>query len=256
MAISFTHWQILKELKARGVLPQGGRILEIGEANWYGDCDPSEILSAIPGELPSQTVVDKAKEMLGDCDSFSVAKVMYSILFKSKKVDSIDLDPTRPDALKCDLNQPITAAQLDAHHRYDVAYNHGTAEHIFNIAQVFRTMHDATQAGGLLIHESPFTGWVDHGFYCLQPTLFWDVAAANDYKMEFVGVEHLASRTWFEVESREQLLEMKQRDQLPDNAMLFVVMRKQLPQEFKIPQQGIYAGNVSRQAQAAWRELR
>lgn len=240
MAISYTHWQILKELNSRGILPQGGRILEIGEANWYGDFSPEEVF-------------EMAGESCDPSDVFAVAKLIYQAVFSPVMIDAIDADPTRK-AHKLDLNEALEIPLRGD--SYCVTYNHGTAEHIFNIAQVFRTMHDATKVGGILIHESPFTGWLDHGFYCLQPTLFWDVATANNYKMEFVGVEHLASRTWFEAESREHLLELKRRDQLPDNAMLFVVMRKQDAEPFKIPMQGVYSGAVSQQAQQAWRSLR
>lgn len=242
MAISATHFSILKELKSRGVLPQGGRILEIGEANWYGDFSPEEVF-------------ELAGETCDPSDQFAVAKLVYRAMFAPIFVDSIDADPSRPSARKEDLNERLWASHI-VNNCWDVVYNHGTAEHIFNIAQVFRSMHEQALDGGLLIHESPFTGWVDHGFYCLQPTLFWDVAAANNYKMEFVGIEHLASRTWFEVDSREKILEMKRTDQLPDNAMLFVVMRKQNAEPFKIPMQGVYSGQVSEQVRKAWRVLR
>lgn len=242
MAISYTHWHILKELKSRGVLPQGGRLLELGEANFYGDMDRQEVF-------------DVAGEACDSTDSFAVAKLIYEAMFAPVLMDAVDLDPTRPNARKEDLNQELYGGPL-CRGIWDVVINNGTLEHVFHIAQGFKTMHDHCKTGGIMIHESPCTGWLDHGFYCLQPTLFWDVAAANNYKLEFVGVEHLASRTWFEVESREHLLELKRRDQLPDNAMLFVVMRKQDAETFKIPMQGVYAGTVSEQAQAAWKGLR
>jgi hypothetical protein len=38
MAISATHYQLLRRLQP--MLPQGGSLLEIGEANWYGDIAP------------------------------------------------------------------------------------------------------------------------------------------------------------------------------------------------------------------------
>jgi hypothetical protein len=242
MAISATHFSILKELKSRGILPQGGRILEIGEANWYGDFSPEEVFA-------------DAGESCDPKDAFAVAKLIYKATFAPILIDAIDLDPSRLNARKEDLNQQLYGGPICCA-MWDVVYNHGTAEHVFNIAQVFKSMHDQCTIDGLLIHESPFTGWVDHGFYCLQPTLFWDVASANNYKMEFVGVEHLASRTWFEVECREQLLEMKCRDQLPDNAMLFVVMRKQVAEPFKIPMQGVYSGEVNNEVREAWMGLR
>lgn len=240
MAISATHFSILRTLKNRDILPQGGRILEVGEANWYGD-------------FPVHEVFDIAGETCDPNDSFAVAKLIYKAMFSPRALIAIDLDPARPDAMKWDLNIPAKPEQFGHH---DVVINHGTCEHIFQISSVFETMHNSCYVGGLLIHECPFTGWLDHGFYCLQPTLFLDVAHANNYKLEFIGVEHMASRTWFEVESREHLLELKRRDQLPDNAMLFVVMRKQLAQEFKIPQQGVYSVAVSQAVTDAWRDLR
>lgn len=242
MAISYTHYQILKTLKERDVLLQHGRILEIGEANWYGDFDPQEIF-------------DAAGERCDPKDTFAVAKLIYKEIFSP--IGMVAFDANGPTAKKIDLNLPVASVPgRRVHEQFDVTYNHGTAEHVFNIAQVFRTMHDATIVGGLLIHESPFTGWLDHGFYCLQPTLFYDVAAANGYVMEFVAIEHLASRTWQEVPSRDYLLEMKRRGQLADNLMLFVVMCKTGSAEFQVPMQGVYAGTVSDEARKAWRELR
>jgi hypothetical protein len=237
MAISATHYMILRELKQRGVLPQGGSILEIGQANWYGDAPPSIVDPGLPN----------------DTDSFQVARRLYEILCEPWSVLSIDLDPAAPGALRLDLNKFEDSVEPE----HDLVVNHGTAEHVFNIANVFRLMHEATKPGGLMIHEAPFTGWVDHGFYCLQPTLFWDVAAANGYEMVGVWGEHLASRSYFAIESREALLERRRCDQLPDNAMLFVAMRKGAEDApFRVPMQGVYAGQVSTEAISAWKELR
>jgi hypothetical protein len=234
VAISATHYALLKELRTRNELPQGGRILEIGAANWYGDCDP--------------------REFAGDeTDSFAIVRKLYESLMSPEVVAAIDMDHTAKDALPHDLNERFRPA---SECRFDLAINHGTAEHIFNIANVFRIMHDATKVGGLMIHESPFTGWVDHGFYCLQPTLFWDVAHANSYKIVLMACEHLSSKSYFLVRDRDELLEHKRLDRLADNLMLFVAMRKAVDAPFKVPMQGVYAGNVSAGVQSAWRELR
>jgi hypothetical protein len=61
--------------------------------------------------------------------------------------------------------------------------NNGTAEHVFNVGQLFKTMHERTKPLGLMLHDGPFTGWVNHGFYTFQPTLYLDLAAANDYEL-------------------------------------------------------------------------
>lgn len=236
MAISKAHFDMLLTLSNEGHLPRGVDLLEIGEANWYGDHDPEEVFCG-------------AGERCDPQDGYAMARLIYKAIFDPKLRHAIDAGG--PTAEWLDLNKPIKLKQ-----QYDVVYNHGTAEHVFNIAQVFRTMHEACKDGGLMIHECPFTGWVDHGFYCLQPTLFWDLAKANDYRIKFAAVEHLASRTFEPIPCRDAVLETRRRGQLADNLMLYVVLRKTVDAEFRIPMQGVYAGQVSEAAEQAWRELR
>lgn len=237
MAISATHFELLKQLKARDVLPQGGSILEIGQANVYGDFDPQEIFDLLP---------DLERDYWS---GFAMAVLIYRGLFDT--TDIVSVDAGGPTAIKHDLNEPFSLSR-----KFTTVINHGTAEHIFNIAQVFRSMHDHCEVGGLMIHESPFTGWVDHGFYTLQPTLFWDLAQANGYEVAMVAGEHLASRQIIHFVSREDILEMRRGDRLPDNLMLFVVLRKVTDCPFVVPMQGIYTDRVSQQAVEAWRDLR
>ncbi len=276
MAISLTHYQLLKLLKDRGELPQGGRILEIGKANWYGDAPVDQVRSdlrevrmakvreqgqgfydegwdthiAFTGQ--GQSDIMSGRPGSGP-DLFLVARFIYEIAFNSADVISIDSDPAAHGAINLDLNKEV---ELDDAGTCSTVINHGTAEHVFNIANVFKVMHDACEVGGLMIHESPFTGWQSHGFYNLQPTLFYDLARENGYEMVLVATEHLRSRTYQEYESHEAILEAKYRDQLPDHSMLFVAMRKKSDADFKVPTQGIYAGAASQYVQQMWGVLR
>jgi len=256
MAISETHYKLLRELKQRGVLPQGGSILEIGQANFYGDMDPREMLPDLPKDSEHARLIDCAINggMVKSLALFNLAKTVYAATMAPTRRVSIDADPAAPGALKYDLNT-FEILTEDGRGTFDTVINHGTAEHIFNIANVFRLMHDACKPGGLMIHESPFTGWVDHGFYCLQPTLFYDVAHANGYEMVMVALEHLASKTIIHIDRREHIHHLAKADQLPSNAMLFVVMRKVKEGLFKVPIQGVYRG-VSAEAAESWMELR
>jgi hypothetical protein len=243
MAISLPHFELLQLLKSRGELPQGGSILEIGEANFYGDFDLLSHAQDWSPELKAKLEVAWNLQ-----DTFTIAKCIYQALFSPRIILAIDADG--PSALKLDLNEPQDVG------RFDVVYNHGTAEHIFDIAQVFRTMHAATAVNGLMLHEAPFTGWVEHGFYCLQPTLFWDLALANDYKVLLFALENIEERTATVVGQREDILDMEMRDLLPKNLMSFVALQKQSEQPFRNPTQGVYKRNVSQLVQEAWRTLR
>lgn len=228
MAISATHYELLKRLQP--LLPRGGTLLEIGEANWYGDIEPD-----FP--CPQST------------DLFAIARAMYAHLFAPRRVISIDMNGTEK-ALRYDLNKPLPP--LGA---FDLIINHGTAEHVFNIAQVFTSIHSACAIGGLMIHEAPFTGWIDHGFYCLQPTLFYDLAAVNGYEIVSVDIEEIKSGLILPVESRDRVAQLAAQ-RLPDNAMLFVVLRKLAAGPFQVPAQGYYAKSLSEAGRKAWEELR
>ena len=247
MAISAPHYYCLNELHRRGELPQGGALLEIGEANWYGDIaapwrNDKQLSPMIPRDAAAAMVRKQ---------SFEIVKELYAQLFNPSKNDAIDYHGTSI-AEKRDLNTQL----VDRGNNYETVINHGTAEHIFNVANVFRLMHDQCKPGGLMIHESPFTGWIDHGFWNINPTVYFDLAHANAYKMVFMAVNQIEQQSSVEIHSREHLLTMAANGGIPNNSMLYVAMRKTVDAEFKIPMQGVYAGSVSADVTRAWKELR
>lgn len=264
MAIAIPHYNALKELHRCGKLPQGGTILEIGEANYYGDLPLGELLADL-GDVPDEARRDQLRRQffqavkieenqaypLTEWAAFDLVKIIYGVFFNPLAVASIDKQGT-PHALKFDLNEPLPIP-IDG---FQTIFNHGTAEHIFNIAQVFRTMHERCAVGGLMIHESPFTGWIDHGFYTLQPTLYLDVAEVNHYEVEYVAVTEIKSQLLRAFSSREELLTWAAEDAIPNNAMLFVALRKTREAAFEIPMQGYYAERLGKAAKNAWHALR
>jgi hypothetical protein len=45
-------------------------------------------------------------------------------------------------------------------------------------------MHDALHAGGIALYVLPTFGDIDHGFYNVHPTMYFDLAKANGYAIE------------------------------------------------------------------------
>jgi hypothetical protein len=257
MAISATHYWILRDMFQQGVFRPGGAILELGEANWYGDVAPIELIDDIRKHVsdPARqqalvTRMERAAESQDVMAPFEIVKIVYEMFFAPFEMQAIDYGGTST-ARRLDLNRP---AQLDR--RFDVVINHGTAEHIFNIAQVFRTAHDYTLPGGFMIHESPFTGWVDHGFYNMQPTLFFDLAEVNEYSLIAMLIEDIAAGQIVQVERRETVHELSAAGRIGNNTMLFTVLRKRHDRPFQPPVQGYYRGALSAAGQTAWREMR
>lgn len=255
MAISLPHYRALKTLTLRGdIVPPNPRILEIGEACVYDD----SIVEAFRRDLQSSGDAtaaaidsDLSAKTKSEWIAWDIAKGIYRFMFGAgTQVTSIDLHGT-PAAYKRDLN----TATFDGD-EYDIVYNHGTAEHIFNIANVFRFMHDACRLGGLMIHEAPFTGWVDHGFWTIQPTAYYDLARANNYEIVYFAVTHIELRSVAAVASREHLLSMVRSGTIANNSMLYVVLRRMDSWPLRMPMQGLYDNALSDEAVAAWRDLR
>lgn len=243
MAISEAHFHLMTSL--RDQLPRGGDVLQIGDANWYGDLNPASILE-LTDDPEMRAFVQRA---IDSGNNFSVAKAFYGALFAPKRIDSIDINGS-DGCLRLDLNGPVQLGR-----RYDLTVNHGTAEHVFNVAQVFVTMHNWTNNGGLMIHESPWLGWPDHGFWSLHPTLFFDLAAANEYQVVGVWVIDLPAARVVRVESRTHVGELLRDGKVPENATLFVVLRKGSG-AFKLPFQGYYDGKLDEQGRKDWESMR
>lgn len=254
MAITATTYSLMRQIVRQGNFARYGRangLLEFGQANWYGDAQPSIIANDLDlAPEDEREGLANALRFTGD-DLFKVANIAYRVLFGVGEVVSIDLDPNAPNALRYDLNEPLPLER-----QFDVFVNSGTIEHVYDTCQAFRSAHQWTKAGGLMIHESPYSGWNEHGFDAPQLTRYLDTAAANEYEIVKIAVQHLASSTAVVYKSRGEVLEACGRDQMPRHAMLFVAMRKGPDAPFKVPMQGVYAGTVSGQVTQAWGELR
>ena len=66
---------------------------------------------------------------------------------------------------------------------FDVVLNCGTSEHVLGQYNCFKVIHDAVKTDGIIYHELPFTGYLDHGYFNYQPRLFFDLAKANGYEI-------------------------------------------------------------------------
>jgi hypothetical protein len=263
MAISPIVVAWLSNLRSRGIL-RGGAMLEMG---------PSDLILYTPAAIEFYVrrhvapdgvgaVMDKLFDRQGQFRREEIA-ALYSV-FGFAKYRSIDLRDPRAD-WHCDLNCPV-----DIPERFDAIANFGTGEHIFNISEVFRSMHVLLREGGVQLHIMPVFGAVNHGFYNVHPTLYLDVAKANDYAVEDIryideidrrttehalrfeddvdfetlpiGLAQLESHLTLGAEVDKNLAAIRQRT--PDVAVkdyAFVAMRKVREQPFRIPIQRLYA---------------
>jgi len=149
----------------------------------------------------------------------------------------IDADG-RHGAFVWDLNLPVPQEHQG---RYDLVTNHGTTEHVFNVYQSFKNIHDLSRPGGLMLHMLPMQGYLNHGFFNFQPCFYDDLASENQYEM----VEKQLIIHPVDDPERQTMLQYS-----PDNfaqhftpsssALLAVVVRKVNDGPFRIPFHGVY----------------
>jgi hypothetical protein len=246
MAITNVEYAFLSLLAQRNIFTKQSHVLELGEQHWHGDI-PIEYLkhdlnTQIQNEAEKQELLKALENILERKDKkkiFDITKIAYKVFFNYSNICAIDLHGTE-DALQFDLNHPVHIDRT-----FDIIINLGTAEHIFNVYQFFKTVHELTSPGGLMLHCMPFLGWVDHGFFNFQPTFYWDLAEANGYQV--VAFLFQANEMGLvEVGDRNGVLRymhdlMTNQGKQIVHSNIYVAFQKNTDsQDFKIPRQGFF----------------
>lgn len=123
--------------------------------------------------------------------------------------------------LNLPLNGPWTPQPSLRLNTFDLVTDLGTGEHIFDQAQVWRTLHALAKPGGFIAFDRPATGYGKHCFYLTNECLFRDLAAANRYDVVWMG---RATQTRGE--------------------LIRGVFRRVTADPFRVPQQGKYAPDL------------
>jgi SAM-dependent methyltransferase len=92
--------------------------------------------------------------------------------FGAEKVDSVDYSDYEGATIIHDMNTPI-----DNHlkNKYDVVWDGGCLEHIFDFPVAIKNCMDMVKPKGHLILETPANNFFGHGFYQFSPELFFSL---------------------------------------------------------------------------------
>jgi hypothetical protein len=85
-------------------------------------------------------------------------------------VDAMDISDYEGANILGDLNDPLLREKVSD--SYDLIYDSGTIEHIFDAPTALRTLVHLAAIGGAVVHASPANGFMDHGLWQLSPDLF------------------------------------------------------------------------------------
>src|SRR5262249_48624985 len=92
-------------------------------------------------------------------------------------VDSLDASDFEGATIIHDLNRPLPAT---LHGRFDVVFDGGTLEHVFNFPVALKECMALPRVGGHFLMCSPANNQMGHGFYQFSPELFWRVFSPNN----------------------------------------------------------------------------
>lgn len=108
-------------------------------------------------------------------------------LFKSLGFDEVvrmDVSDYESSDLIFDLNESQTPPSLL--NRFDLVLDSGTLEHVFDFAAGLRHCVRMVRPKGRVIHLTPSSNCVEHGFYSVSPTLYSDFYSASGFTIDRV----------------------------------------------------------------------
>ena len=159
----------------------------------------------------------------------------------AKNVYALDFSDFEGAEFVHDLNQALPEKLTK---RFDVVYDGGTLEHVFNFPQALKNCMEMVRPGGQFITHTPGNNWWGHGFYQLSPELFYRaLSPENGFAVERM-VAHLVGPygRWFEVSDPDKLHARVEAITFGPVQLLVRARRTQLVPVFaKTPQQSDYS---------------
>jgi len=166
----------LSRLASKGIIAPGQSIVEFSPQDVLA---PREVVRRYALRHNDAATVDRLLDEIYDGEKPRADGIpAFYCLFGLQRYRCLDLLDARADWL-ADFNSPVKLGE-----QFDVVTNFGTAEHVFSVGSLFRSIHDALKPGGVALHVLPTFGDINHGFYNIHPTVYFDLAAANDYVIE------------------------------------------------------------------------
>jgi SAM-dependent methyltransferase len=114
-----------------------------------------------------------------DCEHFALPKGR-ALLFADDvlrplgfaKIDAMDVSDYEGANVMHDLNRPVP---LELQEKYDLVWDGGTLEHIFNFPAALENAMRMVKVGGHIVLHAPANNQCGHGFYQFSPELFFRV---------------------------------------------------------------------------------
>jgi SAM-dependent methyltransferase len=163
--------------------PIKGSVLTLGQQSVYATLDEVKkiiqsqgvTLSALADDFDLSSRTHKGSALWSTRTN---AQTVLSLL-GAKDVFVADCSNYESPDYLIDLNLPVSNEYFE---KFDVILDIGTLEHVFNLPMLLRNLNFMLKKGGEIILMNPTSNAIDHGFYSISPTLFFDYFAANNHE--------------------------------------------------------------------------
>ncbi len=240
--------KLMLELNERGLLKDVSSVVEIGSQELHLTQAEFEKLVEVAGISNYQSEQFANLKYWPAQSPRCPAKNLYELL-GARKYNCVDLNGEL-GSIPHDMNLPFDDASYYA--KYDLVSDHGCNEHIFNVAEAYRTMHRLCKSGGILVNIQAV--WRGNGYYRFDASFFEGIAAANNYRILYsayvVSLLPLVSaapgaHAQFHIPVSEALLDVINWSKTAAIGICYV-FQKQSDAEFRIAYQGDFLSRTQK----------
>ncbi len=174
--------QRIMEMTETGCLPYGSNICDIGTTQLFGAgindaaCSMADYYARRAPKGPFQARITDA-QLSSITDGSFFGELLMLAGFRYTALDIFKA----PNTILFDLNRHAPGPKLENH--FDLVMNFGTTEHVFNQVNAFRTIHQLAKVNGIMYHDLPMAGYLNHAFFRYDPLFFNMLAPENKYKL-------------------------------------------------------------------------
>lgn len=163
-------------------------VVTLGRQNLLMDTQLKKLLEKIWQKNGHQDLGHKADSTYAD---------QLFRLLGTKEVHSIDFSNYEGATILHDMNQAIPEHLKN---QYDLLFDGGTLEHIFNFPVALKNCLEMVKVGGRIIICTPANNMCGHGFYQFSPELFFRVFSdVNGFKIVRIVAVDMETGKWFNV---------------------------------------------------------
>ncbi|MBD5476941.1 MAG: hypothetical protein HDR17_13345 [Lachnospiraceae bacterium] len=119
-----------------------------------------------------------------DISKFGIDELNDSVLFMKalgfKEVHALDVSGYEHADIIFDLNDKLPK---ELENRFDVVFDGGVIEHVFNITNAFLNICKMTKIGGYIFNLNPVYNYIHNTYWNISPEMFLDFYSVNKYKV-------------------------------------------------------------------------